>query len=219
MGIAAHDLRAPLSAIVASAELLEMEPDPDKARQTARFIQNEGMDMSLLIGRFLDSEAMESGTVLPIFESFPLRFLAQEVLGRHSRRAAEKAIALELAGPEGLFLTQADLKFTKEILDNLVSNALKFSNPGKRVTVRLEEKEGRVLISVEDQGPGLSEEDLKRLFGRFVKLSSRPTGGEKSTGLGLFIVKHLVDAMGGRIWVESEPGRGANFRVELPAAT
>jgi signal transduction histidine kinase len=94
---------------------------------------------------------------------------------------------------------------------------LKFSPSQTRITVRVEALDKRARVSVEDQGPGLTEEDRKKLFGRFSRLSAKPTGGEKSTGLGLSIVKHMVEAMDGRIWVDSEPGHGAAFRVDLPA--
>jgi signal transduction histidine kinase len=112
----------------------------------------------------------------------------------------------------------ADPKFVFAVLDNLLSNAIKFSPFGSAVTVRVTEFEGRVRIAVRDQGPGLTEADRQRLFGRFSRLSAKPTGGEKSVGLGLSIAKQMVEACGGRIWAESEAGKGATFLVELPGS-
>src|SRR6185436_4171694 len=105
-----------------------------------------------------------------------------------------------------------------QVVDNLLSNAIKFSPSGTTVRVRLHSQDGRLAFSVEDQGPGIAEEDRKLLFRSFQKLSARPTGGEKSTGLGLAIVKRIVDAHGGTIEVESSAGGGARFIVTVPIA-
>jgi signal transduction histidine kinase len=101
------------------------------------------------------------------------------------------------------------------VLDNLISNAIKYSPPGREVFVRVSRSTASARIEVQDQGPGLTAEDQRKLFGKFARLSARPTGNESSTGLGLAITKRLVDAMGGRIWCESSPGQGATFFVEL----
>ncbi len=103
-------------------------------------------------------------------------------------------------------------------MDNLVSNAVKYSPNGKNVYVRVYQMDRRVRAEVKDEGPGISAEDQKRLFGKFARLSARPTAGEHSTGLGLAIVKRLVESMHGEVWCESHLGSGAAFLVELPAA-
>jgi signal transduction histidine kinase len=100
----------------------------------------------------------------------------------------------------------------------LLSNALKFSQPGTRVDVRIRNLGSNAELAVSDQGPGLTADDQANLWERFTKLSARPTGGEQSTGLGLSIAKHLVETMGCTIQVESEPGKGATFRVKFPLA-
>jgi signal transduction histidine kinase len=102
-------------------------------------------------------------------------------------------------------------------MDNLVSNAVKYSPRGKNIYARVYYADGRVRAEVKDEGPGISAEDQKRLFGKFARLSARPTAGEHSTGLGLAIVKRLVESMHGEVWCESHPGSGAAFIVELPA--
>ena len=105
-----------------------------------------------------------------------------------------------------------------QVLENLVSNAVKYSPPGKNIFVRLKRLPAAARCEVQDEGPGLSAEDQKKLFGKFARLSAKPTGGEHSTGLGLSIVKKMVEAMKGQVWCESEPGKGATFIVSLPAS-
>ena len=106
-----------------------------------------------------------------------------------------------------------------QVLDNIISNAVKYSPHGKNVFVRIKSDNDAVRVEVQDEGEGISPDDMKKLFGKFARLSARPTGGEHSTGLGLSIVKKMVEAMNGRVWCESELGKGATFIVELPVAT
>jgi len=105
-----------------------------------------------------------------------------------------------------------------QVLENLVSNAVKYSPPGKNIFVRLKKEASAARCEVQDEGPGLSAEDQKKLFGKFARLSAKPTGGEHATGLGLSIVKRMVEAMHGKVWCESEPGKGATFIVTMAAA-
>jgi signal transduction histidine kinase len=104
------------------------------------------------------------------------------------------------------------------VVENLLSNAVKYSRRGGRVRVTLRRDGGQMRFAVSDDGPGIAAADQPRLFAKFSKLGARPTGGESSHGLGLFIVHHLVTAMQGRVWCESEPGRGATFVVVIAAA-
>ena len=106
----------------------------------------------------------------------------------------------------------------ERIVRNLVSNAVKYSPRGKNIWVKVYRVENHVRAEIRDEGPGISVEDQKRLFGKFARLTARPTGGEHSTGLGLAIVKRLVGSMKGEVWCESRPGEGAAFIVELPVA-
>ncbi len=218
-GVVGHDLRNPLNSMVLGAQLIEEESDQPEVRAMAARIHREGMEMSILIGHFLDIAAIESGKLKAELTRFSLRAMVEQVVDTHVARAREKGIALRLAPFEGRGEVLADTRFMKEILYNLISNAIKFSPPGTTVTVRVEEGGGKAVVSVEDKGPGLTQEDRRRLFGRYARLSAQPTGGEKSVGLGLSIVKYMVDAMGGRIWVDSEPGAGAAFRVEVPTGS
>lgn len=110
----------------------------------------------------------------------------------------------------------ADPNVLVQALDNLISNAVKYSPPGKPIVVRQLTVSDQIRIEVQDQGPGLTAEDQKKLFGKFARLSAKPTGGEPSVGLGLSIVRRMMEAMRGRVGCESEPGQGATFFVELP---
>jgi signal transduction histidine kinase len=120
-----------------------------------------------------------------------------------SRNIEEKVIVL------------ADKNYVEQVLENLVSNAIKFSPFERTVFINLTSQNGKAISEVKDQGPGLSEDDKKKLFGKYQKLSAKPTGNEISTGLGLSIVKKFVEAMNGAIWCESELGKGASFFVEF----
>jgi signal transduction histidine kinase len=103
-----------------------------------------------------------------------------------------------------------------QALDNLVSNAIKFSHPGTAVTVRAAQSDGKAVFAVEDEGQGIPGNELSRIFSEFVRTSVKPTAGEKCTGLGLAIVKRIVECHGGRVWVESEVGRGTKLSFEIP---
>jgi signal transduction histidine kinase len=114
----------------------------------------------------------------------------------------------------------ADQNLALHVAENLISNAIKFSPFSSTVEIFLADRcVGMVTFGVRDQGPGLTESDQAKLFGAFQRLSAKPTGGESSTGLGLSITKRMIEAMGGCIWCESEPGKGATFFVALPAAS
>jgi signal transduction histidine kinase len=112
-----------------------------------------------------------------------------------------------------------DHSLIEQIVENLVSNSVKFSPVKKDVTLSVVEKENRVQIRIADQGPGIHPDELHKLFQKYQRLSNKPTGGESSTGLGLSIVKKYVEGMGGKVWCESEWGKGATFVVEFPRET
>ena len=143
-----------------------------------------------------------------------LNNLAQEVARAFMAPAQVKEIQLTVEATDEPALVHAEALASREILDNLVSNAIKFTPRGGCATIRVE----ATAVVVEDNGPGIDAEDRARLFERFAQLSARPTGGETSTGLGLYIVKRLMRVLGGKIECESEPGEGARFRASWPAA-
>lgn len=219
MGIAAHDLRNPLSAIQGYAEMIiedaqslahrDLEGNGQRIREAAK-------RMTEMVQNFLDANRIERGELKLNMAISDLSPLLQSVLETQSPHATAKGQMIQLELPPTPTLALADVSITFQVFENLVSNAVKYSPPGKKIFVRLKAEAGVVRFEVEDQGPGLSKEDQKKLFGKFARLSAKPTGGEHSTGLGLSIVKRLVEAMNGKVWCESELGMGAKFIVTIP---
>jgi signal transduction histidine kinase len=149
-------------------------------------------------------------------EPVDLAGLAREVCEANRPLAESKgqSLVMDLAGPLTLC---GDAERLREALDNLVSNAIKYSYPGGAIAVSVREEAGDLVCAVADQGPGLSPEDAGRLFGRYQRLSAKPTGGEGSTGLGLSIVKRIAELHGGRAEAFSDgPGQGAVFAMRFP---
>jgi signal transduction histidine kinase len=131
--------------------------------------------------------------------------------------AVNKQQTISLSAPPN-FVTMCDADRIREAIDNLVSNAIKYSPIGGKITVAVTHEGAETVIRISDQGAGLSPEDLGRLFGRFQRLSAKPTAGESSTGLGLSIVKRIIDMHGGHVTAQSPgPGQGSTFTVTLPA--
>lgn len=143
--------------------------------------------------------------------------LLTTVANRFRTEAAQKEITLCFNIIPGLY-SDLDKSYTDQVFQNLISNAIKFSPSNKSVFVNLGPNQEFVRCEIKDEGPGLNEEDKKKLFGKYQKLSAKPTGNETSTGLGLSIVKKFVEAMKGRIWCESEAGKGASFFVEFKSS-
>jgi signal transduction histidine kinase len=148
--------------------------------------------------------------------TFSLTDFLQELIHQFAPEAERKHIPLQLDVVEENMILTSDKDSLLRILDNLISNAIKFSPAGKSITLKAVREDTLVRIFVIDQGPGFSEEDKKELFKKFKRLSAQPTGGESSTGLGLAIVKHLVRQLGGEIKLISEPDSGATFEIILP---
>ena len=218
LGMAAHDLRNPLSNIQMALSLLS-----DREGNWTEAMRQSLVEDSLaqtdymlqLLHDLLDVSQIEAGklTINPVLTRVG-SFLG-ETVQRHHQLAQPKAtqVVLELE-VEGTIC--ADLIRLRQVMDNLISNAVKFSPPGSTVTVRARPDEGGWRFEVQDQGPGLTDVDKQSLFQHFARLSARPTGDEKSTGLGLAITRRIVEAHGGTIGVDSTPGQGAIFWVTLP---
>ena len=231
MGIAAHDLRNPLGAITGYAEIIleeaaSLQPSPaeqfDRARkemtECASRINATSRRMAEMVQNLLDANRIERGEMQLNLAPTDLGPALNSVVETQRPHATAKQQTIHLEVPATPAMALVDPGVTVQVLENLVSNAVKYSPPGKNIHVRLKQSPESVRCEVQDEGPGLSAEDQKKLFGKFARLSAKPTGGEHSTGLGLSIVKKMVEAMNGKVWCESEPGKGATFIVELPAA-
>lgn len=215
LGIAAHDLRNPLNGIVLYADSLRGEGVAPDVEHAANRIMKLGKDMTQLIERLLNSSKIDEGHLSLHMGAVDVDMLFLELVERHRATAQAKGLLVVTdLPPEGVPPVLADPFHLMEAMENLVGNALKFMPPGpplRRVILRA--RAG--VIEVQDEGPGFTAEDLKHAFERFRRLSAKPTAGEGSTGLGLSIVKALVEAMGGEIELLSEPGQGATFRITL----
>lgn len=216
--IVAHDLKSPLNQIKGLISLIKFNPDQLSADsvQCLEMMDTSANRLNEMIAKILDVKAIEEKKLNINLEQVNLSALARECTRRYSLTADEKGIKLEEDIAEEVY-AEIDQGFITQALENLLSNALKFSESNTAVNFKLVRKKGNVLIAVSDQGPGITEEDKEKLFKKFQKLSAQPTGNETSTGLGLSIVKKFVEAVGGEIWCESEAGKGATFFVKLKA--
>ncbi|MDQ2659279.1 MAG: HAMP domain-containing histidine kinase [Verrucomicrobiota bacterium] len=215
LGIVSHDLRNPLTTVIAFSQILESNERPAEVPKMSRAIHAAGARMRDLITNLLDANAVEEGRFSCKLERCEVDALVTQSIENNQMNAIRKRIDFEVASATGLAL-KADQSTTVQVLDNLISNAIKYSPMSTTVRIRTATDNGQVLIAVQDEGPGLSEGDQTKLFQKFTRLSAQPTGGESSTGLGLSIVKRMAEAMAGSIACESVLGHGATFTVRLP---
>lgn len=221
VGMIAHDLRSPLSAMVAQAELIETllaaDPDSRVARACAKVLANADR-MAGMISATLERVRSESCGLTIQKAPVDLAELARSAAAANERAAAVKRASICLEAPEQV-VAPADEELLLEAVDNLISNAIKYGFEDGAVTVSVFSDGEMARIQVSDDGQGLTEEDLSRVFGRFATLSAKPTGDETATGLGLANVKEVAEAHGG--WARAESaGRnmGATFEIALPFA-
>ena len=218
VGIISHHLQNHLAGIQMSAQLLEeqMRGRTDgKMLQLADNIRNSTGQVRAFVTAYLANAAADHGIHIKL-EPVGLAGAVTRVLQQYEDAAKAKEISIHAALPDKGVTVRADAPALQQVLDNLVSNAIKFSPRGKQISVAITGGPLHAECRVADQGAGFTEEDKTRLFQRYARLSARPTGGEPSTGLGLSIAKKLVDAMGGELSCESVPQKGTEFIVRLP---
>lgn len=220
LSIAVHDLKNPLTVVMGMSDLLGsgLVP-PDKVAATSRKISDQAIRMRELISNLLDLNAIEEGRMTLARKSLDVAQLCTTSVEGFTELARRKNIALQLQNAAVEARAVGDGQAILQILDNLISNAVKYSSPGSNVQVQLIHEQDALLVEVRDHGPGISQADQAKLFRRFVRLSTKPTGGESSNGLGLFIVKRLAEGMGGTIECHSEVGVGTSFVLSLPKET
>ncbi|RMH70533.1 MAG: hypothetical protein D6675_09125 [Gemmatimonadetes bacterium] len=220
LGIVSHDLKNPLTYILGITKLVEEHKDSFSRDELLSFfpeIAKSGNRMFELITNLLDIHRLESGRMEFLPQKFDLNDVVSECIEHYRPQAAKKNIQLYFEAENTGNMVYADKNATRQILDNLISNAVKFSPPHKNVHIMLTGDGQVVRCKIRDEGQGLTPEDQKYLFHKFARLSAKPTGGEHSTGLGLSIVKKLVEEMDGNVVAESEgKNKGATFIVELP---
>lgn len=221
LGTVAHDLKNPLGVILGRTEMLtEMLAMPaiplPQAGAQIEHIRKAVRGLTGMVDSLIADAMADALDITVQRRPFDLSALAADVAEANRALAERKQQALAFAGADELVVA-GDQDRLREAIDNLVSNAVKYTPPGGNILVeaRLDGQDARV--AVRDSGPGLSPEDGERLFGRFQRLSAKPTGGESSTGLGLSIARRIVELHGGRIEVEAPAGGGSLFTIVLPA--
>ena len=207
LGMASHDLRNPIAFIQMTADLIidgETELAEEEKLQLLTSIRNKSVFMLSLLNDLLDVSIIESGNLVLNFEGININSYLKEMIEQQQIIAARKKIRVILKGTETPIKVKADPLRLHQVIDNLVSNAVKFSPPNSKIIITVTSNEDRCRIEIKDEGPGIIENDRKRLFQDFARLSAQPTGGEKSTGLGLAISRRVIKAHGGEIGVESD---------------
>jgi len=220
VGILAHDLKNHLAGIEMSARLLHHRvgrPGPLDARvsELAANIARSGSNLLAFVKEFLANSRADHGMELTPTR-VDLGAAASAVVDRYREIALRKHLAIELQIQPGDSTVLADPVALDQVVENLVSNAVKFSPPGRRIRVGVRPEPNQIECSVMDEGPGFTDDDKERMFQRYRRLSARPTAGEPSTGLGLSIVQRHVRSMHGQLALESTHGLGAHFFVRLP---
>jgi two-component system phosphate regulon sensor histidine kinase PhoR len=219
-----HELRTPLTTVRLLTERVQDELQgldvPPRVRERVATIDVEIGHLVQMVNELLDLSRIEQATTQLHLEDLAPGLLVSGALERMHAFADRQGVSLvaQLSDPEHTPPIRGDVDRLGQVLVNLLHNALKFSPPGSRVVARVDPGPHEVVISVEDEGPGVPRADQARIFERFYKVDrARPRSGG-GTGLGLAISRHLVEAHGGRIWVESDEGHGSAFRVALPVA-
>jgi len=219
MHMVAHDLRGPLTSIQLGVELLQMDPPLSPAsRATTTLRVNESADqMARLISDLLSAQNVDEGRFALNFVAGDACYIARAAMSSLSTVAQHKQIAIDTRLPQMPVSLTTDFVAMQQVVDNLLSNALKYSPRGSRVEIAVAEKKNCCRIEVRDQGPGVKPEEREKIFEKFGRGSAKPTQGEESIGLGLWIVRRFAMALHGAVWCEPGPGGvGSLFIIEVP---
>ena len=219
LGMAAHDLRNPLASIRGLAEFLRdgvVGPLNTEQLDLVQTIHAASHSMLDMVNELLDVATIESGELKLTLGEHDLSELIAKSVALTNIEAAKKKTRIQLHSDVAHLKVRIDPAKMKQVVDNLLSNAVKYSPPGSTVTVLIRQENGQAGFSVRDEGPGIPVGERDKLFKDFSRLSVQPTGGEKSTGLGLAICRKIVEAHRGSIEANNLPTRGCEFRVSLP---
>jgi signal transduction histidine kinase len=213
-----HELRTPLNAILGYTELIldsiygEM---PEKARAVLERLQANGKHLLGLINDVLDLSKIEAGQLTLSLDDYSLSDVVHGVVSAVEPLAAEKRLAFKTEVAPNMPTGHGDGRRLSQVLLNLVGNAIKFTDKGE-VAIRAEAANGAFTVAVCDTGPGIAPPDQAKIFEEFQQADSSITRKKGGTGLGLSIAKRIIEMHGGRIWVESEPGKGSSFYFTVP---
>jgi signal transduction histidine kinase len=223
LGIVSHDLKNPLQSIKMAAQLMKTDTSLTK-NEVSEFsadILTSSARMFDLIKNLLDANAVEQGKVKVSYDNFDTGSIVDSVVTSYEHRAKEKGISIKVEKPTHPIFMYGDSGLSLQVLDNLISNAVKYSPHNSHINIKISTDSDNSIgmVSVKDEGPGLSESDQAKLFNKFSRLTPQPTGGEHSTGLGLSITKKLTEMMGGNVKCDSELGKGCVFTFSLPLSS
>ena len=219
LGMAAHDLRKPIGLIITYSEFLLEETENLLGKEHIGFlntINKSGSFMKRLVDDFLDVSAIEAGKFNLDLQVAAIHDVLDNSLRLNRLQADKKGIHLAVQCHEDIPRTGMDAPKIEQAITNLVSNAIEYNRPESLVTISLGCDGEFIVFSVIDQGPGIPEEEQKKLFQPFGKTGAKKTGGEKSTGLGMLITRKIIEAHGGKIWIDSQVGQGTTVYFKLP---
>lgn len=218
IGIVAHDLKSPINQMSGLITILGFQNEKwsEDEKDVFEKLETSNLHLKELVERILDLESIQKKSLNYQFSAADMGLVMQETLDTFKEKAQSKNITLDSSAILEGAKVKVDPFFLKQVYENLLSNALKFSPFNSLVTISSETKDGYCLIHIADEGPGVSEKDKIKMFSKYMTLTAKPTGDETSTGLGLSIVKKYVEEMNGRVWCESELGNGAKFTVSFP---
>lgn len=219
LGVASHDLRNPIGNMITLASFIALESGSELNQQHQdylKIIQQSGKELIHLINDLLDVSKLESGKQDLNVNDINLSDLFEMIIAENKAHADRKNISLHYSIKGDSLKIRANYLQMKQVLNNLVSNAIKFSFGGKSVELTAAKNDNDILLSVIDQGQGIPADEMDTLFKPFITSSTRSTDGEKSTGLGLVITKKLIEQHGGTLSVQSECDKGSVFSIRMP---
>jgi len=219
LGMAAHDLRNPLYLIDGYSDFLlkdNSENLSEEQRTIISAVQSSSTYMVTMINDLLDVQKIETGNLEMNFQKGNFHTLVDTILERQAFAVKKKGVDITVNRPEHIPDFHFDAARIEQVVSNLIDNAVKFSFKGSVIEIQYQYDEKELVFSVRDHGPGIPENELNRLFKPFSTTSVKPTGNERSTGLGLAIARSIIEKHTGRIWVESELGKGSTFSFSLP---
>ncbi len=216
LGTAAHDIRGPLGSIKTAADfLIQRSPSEERKESLLNMIQNSSIELLKLLETLLDVSVIESGIANIELKETNLSECLQERVDLYQSEAKQKNINTQTEIAQGVTALVDQVKI-KQVFDNLITNAIKYSEPDSTIRVCLTTNSRAVRVSVQDAGPGISKDEQEQLFKAFSVLSTKATGGEKKTGLGLAIAKSIIDAHKGKIYYQHSDTLHSTFFVEIP---
>jgi signal transduction histidine kinase len=219
--VISHELKTPVSIIKGYAETLAREDaewDRETLREGLQVIVEEADRLAQQIGGLLEVSRLRAGGMRMELSDWALPPLAEQVVERFAAQSGDK-FQFELRFPDDFPPVYGDHERTRQVLENLISNAVKYSPDGGTIRVTGRVADDHAIVAVSDQGIGIAPEEQSKLFRRFYRVDNRLRRETQGAGLGLFLARAIVEAQGGRIWVDSQPGRGSRFSFTIPLAT